>query len=87
MGRPQTTASTPYRIIMLEDGTNISGDHAGIMTREGGLVPILSRSLKNAGSGPSPFAPALWDATRSEPGAGTGQESETRTTAQGMRPC
>lgn len=27
MGRPQTTANTPYRIIMRDDGTNFGSDH------------------------------------------------------------
>ncbi|MET4595040.1 hypothetical protein ACVKSY_001854 [Sphingomonas sp. PvP107] len=34
MGRPQTTASTPYRIIMREDGTNFGNDHLRLKIKD-----------------------------------------------------
>jgi len=41
---------------------------------------ISASAAANARSDPSPFAPALWSATRSREGAGTGRENETRST-------
>jgi len=49
MGRPQTIASTLYRIIMHNNGTNFGCDHLSLHNKKSGAVPILSKLPKNAG--------------------------------------
>lgn len=56
---------------------------------DGALVVIRMHQhfrCGECGQRPSLFAQALWSATRSGEGAGTGRVSATRSTGQGMRP-